>query len=81
MVFHQYGQDDTKSGVMLRIEQYVKYQLQTNTEQEDTVSCIHEETRFRTNITGTKLAEILRYLSDVQVVEASIMEANGGQGS
>ena len=57
---------------MLRLEQYVKDQLQTNTEQEDRVSCVHKKTWFRTNITDTTLAKILRYLSDAQVVEALI---------
>lgn len=39
--------DDPKSGGVLRVERYVNGELETNTEQEDMVSCIQEETEFR----------------------------------
>ena len=68
--------DDPKNGGVLCIERYVNGKLEVNTEQEDMVHCIQEETEYRfllahsARITGTTLAEKLGYLSDAQVAEA-----------
>ena len=70
--------DDPKSGGVLRVERYVNGELETNTEQEDMVSCIQQETEYRSLLahsaktTNTTLAEKLGYLSDAQVAEALI---------
>jgi hypothetical protein len=70
--------DNSKSGGVLRDEQYVNGELETITEQEGMVSCVQEETEFRfilahsAKIPNTALAEKLGYLSDAQVAEALI---------
>ena len=70
--------DDPKSGGVVKVKRYVNGQLETNTEQDDMVLCIQEETEYRfllahsAKITNTTLAEKLGYLSDAKVVEELI---------
>ena len=70
--------DGPTSGGVLRVERHVNGQLKTNTEQENMVSCIKEETDYRfilarsAKITNTLLAKNIGYLSGAQVAEALI---------
>ena len=70
--------DDTKSGGVVKVERYVNGQLETNTEQDNMVSCIQEETEYRfllahsAKITNTTLVEKLGYLLDAKVAEELI---------
>jgi len=70
--------DDPKSGGVVKVERMVNGQLETNTEQDDMVRCIQEETEFRfhlahsAKITNTTLAEKLGYLSDAHGADALI---------